>query len=198
MPATCIDCRLIGSSRSVRTILEVNGALSVVLAQMAAGSERVRTPTPCSEDGLTRFAEPRELIELARVDVANTDRLRTIIETHGWPGTSLVGEQGAHHAWLIAQHSDRQLDFQRVALTLLAAAVANGDASARDLAYLTDRVRVNEGREQLYGTQLGCAQDDRVVPFPIERPEDLDARRANVGLEPLGEYIAAWSQPGEY
>ena len=32
---------------------------------------------------------------MARVDVANTDRLREIVDEHGWPGRSLVGEEGA-------------------------------------------------------------------------------------------------------
>ena len=42
---------------------------------------------------------------------------------HGWPGRSLVGEQGAMDAWLLAQHADRQPGFQRRALSLLAMAV---------------------------------------------------------------------------
>ncbi len=93
-------------------------------------------------------------MEGQRIDVSNTDRLREIVSEHGWPGRSLVGEEGAHHAWLIAQHADRQLDFQRQALELLADAVQRGEAAQRDWAYLTDRVRMNEGREQVYGTQI--------------------------------------------
>jgi hypothetical protein len=130
-------------------------------------------------------------MEWRRVDVRNTDRLREIVQAHGWPGYSLVGEQGAEHAWLIAQHSDTQLDFQREALGLLTQAVAEGDASPKHLAYLTDRVRMNEGREQLYGTQMCGALDGRPVPWPVADPEGLDERRAAVGLGPFAEY-AAW------
>ena len=59
----------------------------------------------------------------------------------------------------------------------------------RDLAYLTNRVRVAEGRLQVYGTQLqydsrGCAS-----PRPSEEPALLDARRASVELEPIAEYV---------
>jgi len=81
-----------------------------------------------------------------RIDAANADRLRQIVSDHGWPGRSLVGAHGAHKPGLIAQYADRQPAFQRQAFELLADAVARGEASARDLAYLTDRVRVNGGQ----------------------------------------------------
>jgi hypothetical protein len=71
-----------------------------------------------------------ERMEAARIDVANTDRLRAIIAEQGWPGRALVGDEGAEAAWLIAQHADRQLDFQREALALLERAVHDGDAPA--------------------------------------------------------------------
>lgn len=103
-------------------------------------------------------------MEWQRIDVANTDRLRVIVAEHGWPGRSLVGDDGAHNAWLIAQPADRQLDFQREALGLLADAVLRGEAAERDLAYLADRVRTNEGREQVYGTQIAEVKDGNGVP----------------------------------
>jgi hypothetical protein len=157
---------------------------------MAAEDRRIRRP----EDD-QRFSHPlsmQEAMEFARVDVANTDRLREIIAERGWPGRRLVGEAGAEHAWLIGQHSDKQLDFQRDALRLLAVAVASGDAPARHLAYLTDRVCVNQGRPQEYGTQIGAVEDGRAVPWPIDDEDGLDERRAAVGLEPWAEYARGW------
>jgi hypothetical protein len=75
----------------------------------------------------------------------------------------------------------------------LAEAVDQGEATQRQLAYLTDRVRMNEGREQLYGTQLAGVRDGTVVPWPFENSEQLDARRAAVGLAPFAEYATRWS-----
>jgi hypothetical protein len=120
---------------------------------------------------------------------ANLEWMRLIMAEHGWPGRRLVGEEGSHGAWLLLQHADRDTALQRTALRLLETAVQSGDASRRDLAYLTDRVRVAEGRPQVYGTQLdydsrGCAQ-----PKPSEEPTRLDARRASVGLEPVAQYV---------
>ncbi|MGC5345673.1 DUF6624 domain-containing protein [Streptomyces sp. DT24] len=39
---------------------------------------------------------------VARIDEANTARLRDIIAIHGWPGDALVGLRAASAAWLIA------------------------------------------------------------------------------------------------
>ncbi len=128
----------------------------------------------------------------ARVDVANTDRLREIVADVGWPGRALVGDQGADHAWLIAQHADHQLDSQRLFLDALREAVENGDAPARHLAYLTDRVAMNEGRPQRYGTQVAEMNHGRAVPWPIDEPDAVDARRAAAGLPPLSEHLAQW------
>jgi hypothetical protein len=42
-------------------------------------------------------------------------------------------------------------DVQRTARALMTGAVAAGEACARDLAHLVNRVAVDEGREQAYG-----------------------------------------------
>lgn len=113
--------------------------------------------------------------------------LGEIVDVHGWPGVRLVGEDGASAAWLLAQHADHDVQLQERFLALLEAAAMRGDASASDAAYLTDRVRVNRGEPQLYGTQFHGEGSD-LRPRPIEDPDSLDARRAAVGLEPFAQY----------
>jgi hypothetical protein len=119
----------------------------------------------------------------------NLQWMRRVLEKFGWPGRRLVGEEGSHGAWLLLQHADLDPGLQRLALPLLEQAVRVGDASGRDLAYLTDRVRTAGGELQVYGTQLqyddrGCAS-----PKPTEDPARLDKRRAQVGLEPMARYL---------
>ena len=171
----------------------MNEALARELASMAEADHRERIAL---SDGTKFTSRPsnEQLMALARTDVSNSDRLREIVEEHGWPGRSLVGEQGAEHAWLLVQHADRQLDFQRRALVLLNAAVGAGDAPRRHLAYLTDRVRMNEGREQVYGTQMASVDDHVVVPWPVEDPDRLEERRAEMGLEPFADYVAEFAK----
>ncbi|MGW2371525.1 MULTISPECIES: DUF6624 domain-containing protein [Kitasatospora] len=149
------------------------------------------------EDNATaRLAHSSDLAEQAvwrRLTARHGDRLSEIMAVHGWPTERAVGADAARAAWLVAQHADRQLDVQRRAVELMAEAVAVGAASARDLAFLEDRLAVNEGREQRYGTQIGAVADGRPVPWPCEDPERLDERRAQVGIEPFDEYTARFA-----
>ena len=63
-----------------------------------------------------------------------------------------MGKDGSNAAWLLVQHADEDKPLQRLALQKLEAAVRKGEASKSNLAYLTDRVRVNAGQKQVYGT----------------------------------------------
>jgi hypothetical protein len=125
---------------------------------------------------------------VAELDKKHTQRMKQIIEQHGWPGKSLVGVQAANAAWLLVQHADQDRAFQKKCLPLLEAAVKKGEATGQQLAYLTDRVLCGEGKKQRYGTQLK-QEGDKMVPQPIEDEANVDKRRAEIGLQPLAEYI---------
>jgi hypothetical protein len=123
-------------------------------------------------------------------DRENLPWLRGVIAAHGWPGTSLVGPDGAHAAWLLVQHADADPGFQRRCLDLMTAAVQAGEATQRDLAYLTDRVLLAEGSQQEYGTQL-ISRGGTWVPRNLRDLEGVDERRAAAGLGPLAEHLAS-------
>jgi hypothetical protein len=113
----------------------------------------------------------------ARWQRIDRDRLGDVLNGQGWPGRTLVGEDGAAAAWLLAQHADRDPVRQRTFLQALRGAVDQGEASEAHLAYLEDRVRVNAGLPQLYGTQF-TVTDGVFGPWAIEDPQRLDKRRA--------------------
>ena len=129
--------------------------------------------------------EPR----MARVHQRNARRLRRIIEAVGWPGTDLVGPDGAEASWLILQHAISEPDLLRRALPLLAAAAREGKADPAHAAMLEDRIRFFEGRPQRYGTQLDWDADGNLSPGEVEDSQRLAERRAAVGLPPLEEQI---------
>ena len=122
-------------------------------------------------------------------DQARTNRLKEILDEHGWPTFDLVGEDGEDAAWAIAQHSDLQPQVQVQALELLEEAVERGQASPGNLAYLTDRVAVGAGKQQTYGTQVGCGPDGPEPATPIKDAANVEARRAAADLEPLADYL---------
>jgi hypothetical protein len=133
---------------------------------------------------------PEEVKALNEIDTANRTWLKEIIEKHGWPGKTLVGVDGAHMAWLMIQHADADLPLQKKCLGLLQAAVKQGEATGMDLAYLTDRVLAAEGKKQRYGTQLE-QKEGKLVLKPVEDEANLDARRKELGMQPLAEYLEA-------
>lgn len=127
--------------------------------------------------------------QLAQEDGENTRWLKQLLAERGWPGRTLVGYDGAHAAWLLAQHADADPAFQEACLHLLAAAVAAGEATPADLAYLDDRVRVARGEPQRYGTQCERSDDGHWCPLLLAEPDHVDRLRAEAGLEPLPTYL---------
>jgi hypothetical protein len=121
------------------------------------------------------------------IDDPNTERMKKIIAQHGWPGKSLVGQDGAFAAWLLVQHATHDVKFMEDCLALMQAAADRGEASRKDLALLTDRVRIRQGKPQLYGTQLKQGPDGEFVPEPIEDEEHLEERRKEMGLSSMAD-----------
>lgn len=167
------------------SLLACNTALFDELKAMCEKDQKARLAVIESGDLLSE--EGTKLIET--IDLENLLCLKAIIERFGWPGFKLVGEEGADKMWLLVQHCDRDLEFQKACLQLLEDAVAKEDAPKRHLAYLRDRILVNEGLPQLYGTQM-LIIDGQVIPRSIEKESQLDERRADMGLEPFNEYIS--------
>ena len=164
----------------------MNPQLRQRLLDMAAEQRRVHTELSQSgEIYQGRPLAPR----LAEVVRRHALALEAMIEEHGGPGKSLVGEDGSHAAWFLLQHAIERPDLQRRGLPLLRAAVAQGEAAPAQAAYLEDKIRFWERRPQRYGTQFDWDADGRMSPWVLEDPERVDEYRAAVGLGPLQEKI---------
>jgi hypothetical protein len=107
-----------------------------------------------------------------------------MIAADGWPGKTMVGEDGAHAAWLLVQHADLDRPLQKDVLARMKPMVDTGEVSAVDYAYLEDRVAVAEHRPQRYGTQFDAHQQ----PQPIEDEAHLEERRKAIGMPSMAEY----------
>ncbi len=121
----------------------------------------------------------------------HAERLWAILDDYeAWPGRTLVGEDGARAGWLVAQGAIDDVGLQRRCLEMLELAVALGDADPVHLAYLHDRVLMNDGRDQLYGSQFVLAADGDLEAWPVDDPVAVDARRARLGLVSFAEHAA--------
>lgn len=126
--------------------------------------------------------------QLRWIDRENTGQLQQIVRTYGWPTKSLVGKEGASNAFLIVQHADLNPKFQRQCLDLMTPLLHLDEVNKRDYAYLTDRVLLAEGKKQIYGSQFEKDKSGRWVPRALEDPDNVDKRRAVMGMEPISEY----------
>ncbi len=127
--------------------------------------------------------------EMEKVHNRNGERLLEIINQYGWPGKSLVGETGARNAWLIAQHAISLPELQRNCLKILKVQANKGEVPLDQIAMLEDRIRIFEGKKQIYGTQFDWDENNQMSPNPIENPEKVDILRKGMGLPPLSETI---------
>lgn len=114
--------------------------------------------------------------------------LKEIISEIGWPTINLVGEEASQAAWLIAQHSDHDISFQEEALKLIRS-LPEGTIKRANIAYLEDRILVNNGKPQIYGTQNIRDGQGKIISHPIDKRSFVNKRRKMMGLEPLEEYL---------
>ena len=128
-------------------------------------------------------------LRLQESEDAGLFRVKQILVKYGWPGRTLVGTEGAKAAWLLVQHYDRDVTFQRRALELMKL-LPKGEVENTHIAYLTDSVSLREefNQNQVYGTVL-TNENGKLVPKQLFEGVNVDKRRAELGLQPLAEYL---------
>ena len=143
---------------------------------------RVYTEQWALQAGEISEAETRALLR------RNSDWLKAVLARVGWFDISRYGPEASQAAWLIVQHSDHDPAWQEQVLADLAPRVARGDMQRTYYAYLVDRVAVNAGRPQTYGTQGRCLGRGNLELRPVADRDNLDRRRAEAGLDSIAEY----------
>jgi hypothetical protein len=129
--------------------------------------------------------------KIADADADNLPKVEAILARHGWLGPKQVGPKASGALFLVIQHAD--LSVQQKYLPLMRQAVQSGKANGAALALLEDRIALREGRSQTYGSQIGRDPVTGVFyVMPLVDPDNVDARRADVGLPPLADYVKRW------
>lgn len=176
-----------------------NAALKKELDSLFAADQRYRGFLMSKNlggkgDSLARaWNVPREQVfnhlnrEVDRIDSSNLQRIEQIIGQYGYPGKTLVGEPTHVAAFYIIQHSPKIKQY----IPLIEAAARKGELPFHEYAKMQDRLLMQEGKEQIYGTQgRGFAQfgpDGKPGPmqfiiWPIKDPKDVNRRRKEAGF----------------
>lgn len=129
---------------------------------------------------------PAETAQETENDEAHYTALMKIIDKHGWPKSSEVGERAAKAAFLIVDH---HLDTNTLSyfLPILEEHCMEGEAEWLYYATMYDRLQILQNKLQRYGTQYKLLDDkgDKIELFPLEDPNKLNEWRQRLGLEPL-------------
>ena len=115
--------------------------------------------------------------------------LKSRLATRGsvWPTRSVVGAAGMHAAFLLVL-GDSALEAAAVRRFMEA---GPQESFATDVAMLEDRVRVRNGRGQLYGTMLVADEKGVLSPTHLEDAPHADLRRDGAMLPPIKQSLCA-------
>ncbi len=118
-------------------------------------------------------------------------KVRAILDQYGWVGPEIVGDQGSETIFLVIQHANTAVQDKYV--DMMRNAVKNNKAQPSALALLEDRLALAHGKNQIYGSQVTIDEKGNYSLAPLEDPDNVDKRRAGVGLGPLADYLGNWN-----
>ena len=161
---------------------EICQSIPTALETMVKADQELR-----EEVGLNQILSDSLQSKMQDLNKQNAETLKKIVKQCGWPTRKNYNGIVATQAWLIVQHADHDLEFQKEVIEILKVQVKKGDGGARELAYLTDRVNVSEGKLQTYGTQFMVLESGKVVLPEKDQlnKKYLNKKRKEIGLESI-------------
>lgn len=172
--------------------VEFNAALAEELAKMA------------EVDQIAAFFPQGKYQEMSKeqweafqdsVFTTHKARISEIFAEYGFPGYNLVGEKGSKNFWLMVQHADDTPEFQKEVLEKMKVEVDKENADPSNYGYLVDRVKINTGEAQVYGTQVAYnTQICQAYPKELTDSANVNERRKSIGLPSIEEYLNGITQ----
>ena len=120
--------------------------------------------------------------------IINEKKIRTILDNYGWPTKEMIGEQGNWTICNVIQHSDNEIRIKY--LPMMRQAVKDKKLEPRFLVRAEDRIATERGDLQIYGGQMKYYPETKSFNvWPVYDPVNIDKRRAEIGLEPISEFL---------
>lgn len=126
-------------------------------------------------------------------DSINQYKIKKIIDKYSFLGYDVIGH-GSEVFFFVIQHSplNKQLEY----LPILKKAYKDNKFSGSNLAYLEDRIAIQQKKKQIYGTQLSYDVEKNIVFFDcisIKNIKKIDKLRRKRDLESIIEYLQSWN-----
>jgi len=129
-----------------------------------------------------RIRKANEPIKYAKEDHRNQELVISIIEKCGMPTLKEVNQRQMDAIWLGLQHSTEEI--RKKYFPYVEKAVKNGDLSKQQYALMKDRMLMDDGKPQLYGSQIKNGK-----LYKLENPKSVNERRKEMGMEPIEDYL---------
>ena len=125
---------------------------------------------------------------MKQADSLNLIEVERILTRYGWLSSFKIGPDANRALFMVIQHAD--LVAQEKYLPMMTQAVKEGSLKADSFALLQDRMALNKGQKQIYGSQVAWnMKTNQYYLMAMENPDQVDQRRASVGLVPIAVYI---------
>lgn len=129
-----------------------------------------------------KIRRENNLIKYAKEDHRNQELIISILEKCGMPTLNEVNQEQMSAIWLGLQHTENKYRIKY--FPLIEKAVKNGDLSKGQYALMKDRILMDEGKPQIFGSQIKNGK-----LYDLEKPETVNKRRQEMGLEPIEDYL---------
>ncbi|MBL0327850.1 MAG: hypothetical protein IPP64_00180 [Bacteroidetes bacterium] len=97
-----------------------------------------------------------------------------------FPSISEIGNTASRYAFLMLQHSS--YDVRKKHYKTIKMAMENNHLEKKYFAMYLDRLLIDEGKKQLYGTQMQKNNEGELTLFPVKRKFNMNRRRSKLGL----------------
>lgn len=133
--------------------------------------------------GASYWAQRLATAHATRIDAESKSYIETVLEDYDWVDRKRFDGAISDHAWILVQHADDHPEFQSKVLARMEPYLESGGVKSKNYAYLWDRVAVNTGKKQRYGTQPKWECEGGMLELqPLEDPDNVNERRAKMGL----------------
>ena len=161
-----------------------------LIEQSISSSERDSILKKLNISGEAFFKHPWKIV--SDFDSINLTKIDKIIQKYGYPGKSLVGEKTNEAAWFVIQHSNSIEKY----FPIIKKAGNNNEIPLTLVAMMEDRMLMEKGKEQLYGTQIYGEHSTNEEYFdyvwPIKNPKKVNKRRRKIGFTQSVEEYAKY------
>jgi hypothetical protein len=126
--------------------------------------------------------------EYRKNHAVNIIKIKDILDTDTWPTLAQIGEQGNLTICNVLQHAD--LETREYYIPFMKQAVLDKKLEARFLVRAEDRIATDKNQLQIYGGQMIYYPETKSFNlWPVFDPENIDKRRAEIGLEPIAVFL---------